>query len=449
MNSAPDPHDHAQGPRGGAPPGEDPSPLGGFFPWLRGLDMVRSDSDRWFTGVAGGIAHKAGIDPLIVRGIFVVLAILGGPGIILYLAGWLLLPHTSGKIHLEELFRGRATPGVIIALIVSVVWFLSAVFGGGNLFAFRWNLWDVIGLPWWVNTSFTWLFWAAVLVGVGLLIHRIILWHGRDQQARTTGAGAADAGAADAAPAASAARGGHPTFAETVTDTTEAATEKINTWSAQYSEQYDKRRLGAGHAIITAALAFIAAGGAAFWVDYAGVTAGSGPWPATATITVAALVAATAVLSISMMIAGLRGRNSGGVGFFAFLGVLALAFSALFPSGTSVNLVGNTTVTTATPASLSIAGDTYLDLGLYDENSAQTQVEVTQLAGTVHLDLPEVRPVEVVVDVAAGRVEGYGLDGRHQSGVLNRRTILANEAGPGPTLHVHVRVLAGKIIITE
>ena len=47
---------------------------GRFFSWIRGLGIERS-SDRWFAGVAGGIAAKAGIDPLIVRGIFVVLAI--------------------------------------------------------------------------------------------------------------------------------------------------------------------------------------------------------------------------------------------------------------------------------------------------------------------------------------------------------------------------------------
>src|SRR5690554_3031070 len=84
--------------------GANQAPFGaGFFAWLRQLGISR-DTDRWFAGVAGGIARRSGIDPIIVRGIFVVLALLGGPGILLYLAGWLLLPDQGGRIHLEEVF---------------------------------------------------------------------------------------------------------------------------------------------------------------------------------------------------------------------------------------------------------------------------------------------------------------------------------------------------------
>ncbi|QIM15913.1 PspC domain-containing protein [Leucobacter insecticola] len=83
-----------------------PLPAGGFFAWIRGLGITRS-SDRWFAGVAGGIAAKAKIDPLIVRGVFVVLALLGGPGILLYLVGWLLLPDVNGRIRMEDLIRGE------------------------------------------------------------------------------------------------------------------------------------------------------------------------------------------------------------------------------------------------------------------------------------------------------------------------------------------------------
>jgi phage shock protein PspC (stress-responsive transcriptional regulator) len=43
-------------------------------------------------GVASGLAGYAGIDVLIVRIAFVVLTFLGGAGIPLYLACWLLIP---------------------------------------------------------------------------------------------------------------------------------------------------------------------------------------------------------------------------------------------------------------------------------------------------------------------------------------------------------------------
>ncbi|QIM18012.1 PspC domain-containing protein [Leucobacter coleopterorum] len=128
MNTTPDPD-----------PQSPPQPTGGFFAWIRGLGIARG-SDRWFAGVAGGIAAKAGIDPLIVRGIFVVLALLGGPGILLYLAGWLLLPDFSGRIRLEDLFRGRAEGWTIVAVVVVALMAIPALL---NLFtpsAFGWAL---------------------------------------------------------------------------------------------------------------------------------------------------------------------------------------------------------------------------------------------------------------------------------------------------------------------
>jgi phage shock protein PspC (stress-responsive transcriptional regulator) len=42
-------------------------------------------------GVAGGLAEYFGFDPTLVRLIFVLLTILGGPGIIIYLVLWLVM----------------------------------------------------------------------------------------------------------------------------------------------------------------------------------------------------------------------------------------------------------------------------------------------------------------------------------------------------------------------
>lgn len=43
-------------------------------------------------GVCGGIADYFGIDPTLIRVIFVVLGLLAGPGLLLYLALWVVLP---------------------------------------------------------------------------------------------------------------------------------------------------------------------------------------------------------------------------------------------------------------------------------------------------------------------------------------------------------------------
>ena len=48
-------------------------------------------------GVAVGIARYLRVDVTVVRIVFAVLAIMGGAGIPLYLAGWLLIPEEGAE----------------------------------------------------------------------------------------------------------------------------------------------------------------------------------------------------------------------------------------------------------------------------------------------------------------------------------------------------------------
>jgi phage shock protein PspC (stress-responsive transcriptional regulator) len=54
--------------------------------------LVRSRHDRMLGGVAAGIAGYVGVDVTLVRIAFAVLTVVGGVGIPLYLACWLLIP---------------------------------------------------------------------------------------------------------------------------------------------------------------------------------------------------------------------------------------------------------------------------------------------------------------------------------------------------------------------
>ena len=54
--------------------------------------LTRSSDDRILGGVSGGLARYFNIDPILFRLGFVVLALLGFAGVLLYLAMWLLLP---------------------------------------------------------------------------------------------------------------------------------------------------------------------------------------------------------------------------------------------------------------------------------------------------------------------------------------------------------------------
>ena len=55
--------------------------------------LSRPVDDRMLGGVASGIARYLRVDVTVVRIVFAVLAIMGGAGIPLYLAGWLLIPE--------------------------------------------------------------------------------------------------------------------------------------------------------------------------------------------------------------------------------------------------------------------------------------------------------------------------------------------------------------------
>ena len=132
----------------------------------------RSADDRMIGGVAGGLAEHLGLEPLHVRIAFIVAAVLGGFGLALYAAFWLILPVGP---HLEQ-----ASPGVEAAtrqgkrqgrtarltdagpLVAMVVLALGVVFL----------------LQGWLDGSF--LFWPVLLGVLGLGV----LWWQADEAQR-------------------------------------------------------------------------------------------------------------------------------------------------------------------------------------------------------------------------------------------------------------------------
>ncbi len=117
----------APGPQAPPPPTDPqpPSPGGPavaqFFDRIRSFGAVRPDDGRWAAGVAAGLARRWGVDPLLVRGAFVVLALVGGIGLLLYGLGWLFLPHPDGRIHAQEVLGGTVTAGFVGGLLSVLV----------------------------------------------------------------------------------------------------------------------------------------------------------------------------------------------------------------------------------------------------------------------------------------------------------------------------------------
>jgi phage shock protein PspC (stress-responsive transcriptional regulator) len=76
--------------------------------------LIRSETDRVIGGVAGGIAHRFGLSPTLVRGAWVLSIFFGGFGVLAYLILWIALPtrtpHTPATRIAEERYaRGEIT----------------------------------------------------------------------------------------------------------------------------------------------------------------------------------------------------------------------------------------------------------------------------------------------------------------------------------------------------
>ncbi len=112
------------GPPPPRPPGA-PRPESAFFAWIRGLGVPRTRG--WLGGVCSGLAARMGIDPVIVRGMFVVAALIGFPALLVYAICWALLPDLEGRIPAQELGRGRFEPALIAIGIMVVLTFVPVV----------------------------------------------------------------------------------------------------------------------------------------------------------------------------------------------------------------------------------------------------------------------------------------------------------------------------------
>lgn len=57
--------------------------------------LTRSTNDVMIAGVAAGVANYLNIDPVLVRLIFVLMALTGGHGLLVYLILWLIMPEEN------------------------------------------------------------------------------------------------------------------------------------------------------------------------------------------------------------------------------------------------------------------------------------------------------------------------------------------------------------------
>ena len=90
----------------------------------------RRRGDRKIAGVAAAIGRRYAIDPILVRVAFVVAALSGGAGVLLYLLGWLLLPPEGDAAAGVESMAGRGRSSMSAALTILLVVLLIPVAAG-------------------------------------------------------------------------------------------------------------------------------------------------------------------------------------------------------------------------------------------------------------------------------------------------------------------------------
>ena len=403
----------------------------GFFAWLRRIDVPRRVG--WLGGVCAGIAERIGIDPLIVRGIVVVLAVVGAPVALLYALAWFLLPDEQGVIHAEELGRGRVTralPGIIAVFLLS---FLPLTQGFWYTGALYWNNLDwggAIGRAIWTG---------VVLVAVVVLV----VWLARrsaevpttpattDDRPDTVPSFPADADVETEVAAAVAAAIADP--GEPPAPPADASTEELAAWKRSQDEwqqqraawaaeqkrtERDRRQAEAGERAIAAVAAsrerarirkltrprasagvvflvlgvgLVAAALSAFAASNSADTRGA-EWMVGA----AALVL---VMGVGTVVVALARRRSGALAFFSILAVLALVAAVLTPTdrqllplGTSYGISG-----TEDGRYAQLAGHTTMYVPDRDAPTPAV-VDLWQFAGGVSVDLEEGATLRLVLE---------------------------------------------------
>ncbi|ROS74857.1 phage shock protein C (PspC) family protein [Curtobacterium sp. PhB130] len=372
-----------------------------FFDWIRGVHVVRSD-DRWLAGVCGAVAQRTGLDPLVVRGVAIVVALLGGPVFLAYAAGWALLPDTEGRIHAERLVRGVFDPAVVAIGVLVVLTFVPAVQG------IWWQGVPVAwGMPDWLSATLG-TAWTIVLVGGAVWLVVVLARRGPRPPDGQDTAGAAtrrdiwtsadEPSTADASDAS-----WRWTAPATEADRSRQHQERVRAERARAAERRTERaerQPGAPFVAVSIGIALVAGAGVAVWAQQTDLP-----------IAVLGIAAAVAVLAVATIVAGVRGRESGGLGFFSTVGVVALVVTGILPGGTQVTVIGGTTwrvddVGQGVERNYAmLVGGPTLDLRGLDEADGGGRVTLWLGAGGAEVLLPADAPVRVHVSGV-----GYGVD---------------------------------------
>ncbi|MEV7646493.1 PspC domain-containing protein [Arthrobacter sp. NPDC089319] len=462
------------------PPGTPvPPPSNPFFSWFRNLGITRGQ-DRWIGGVASGIGHRIGLDPILVRGLFILLAVFGGLGGLLYGIAWALLPEPDGRIHAEEAGRSSWTAGMTGAVILTVLGVFSRPFGW---FSNDWG-WGFGGFVWaaiWIGAVAFFVYWLATRnkdgAPAGTPQHGAA---GFPTAPTASGPGtaaftnSADPASTDPAPGSHSGLSHSPGSGYNTTSSygsTSAAGTGFGhgtpgSFQGTPRPMYPQPRpypqpapvpakIGprgpSGAAIaLTLGAAMLAAGAVLGLNALEFVELGLNVVPV-------AIASALIVIGIGVVVTGALGRTSGILGFLAAVGlVLSLVFSAGMQwTANNFAIASNRTWTSASaPAEGDgysvVAGNGTVDLRSVSGSrvGGPAVVPVNAVAASVTVIIPDDVPVKVETQMALGNVE-YATpeDSGRQSGVWQPGTYIINDDGGAPEIVLSIRGVVSSVDI--
>ncbi len=420
-----------------APPAASRSGLDGVFETLRGFGVRRNTDDRWLAGVCSGVADRLGIDPLIVRGVLIVLLFVGGIGGLAYLVAWALLPDQNGKILAEAALHGD---GWGIALLV------------------------IIGIAFISNLSDRWWLWT-ILVPVGLLVWWAIRSARQGKTPEQMSEEAREFGNKFAATFSRPPAGTPvtPNDAPTASSTDGTEPPPVSTGISTPAPTAVPHGMGPGRTGAVLAPERVVhrprpRGGFLGLLLTAGLAVagyGIGKWYATSvgfegSPELLAVGFAVAAAGLALLVIGLTGRRAGFTAFLVTVAALGAVAATSMPALPNGGFGERTWMAVSQPAggfSLT-AGEARLAL---DGVTSGSTVSVSMGAGELNITVPKGTTATIVPTVRAGQVVVHrpGSTKEVRSGVEteNGQPIIV---GSGPTTAtVNVSMVAGEIVITE
>ena len=381
-----------------------PQPAGsGFFQSIRRAGLWRAP-DRWLGGVCGGLAARLGWDPLLVRGLFIFLALItgGGGALVLYGAAWLLLPEAAdGRIHLEQVIKGDWSAGL---------W-------GGAILVF---LGLTGGATWSVFHPGLGVLTALVLAGV--VIAALVVAANRSNQAPVTPPWVNQPAANATAAPGTASTEPQPTASSSF-DATQPMPSPQGSFNPSPPPVYarpawtappppPRRRAGGPVSLALLGLMILALAGVVAMDRY---TTRLHSW-LTPGLAVGVIMV---VMGLGLVVLGLLGRRAGG--FIAVSIILAVLAAPIAATADAIRAGGgrltvgerNFTPRSFQPDNLIYGlsiGKMTIDLTELQVPKGRTaEVDVSLSMGQANVILPSQTPIEVNVQVDAGAVSTHGL----------------------------------------